>query len=114
MSDLEIVLNGGLCLPEQPYKMMQWGKSVVPKVKEFMTRERDEKNPIILEIFTALGNLSNNILANAAAKTLSKLRLDFPEIFAENRIFNTVNQMLGQYPYRLAARRFIYELFESE
>ncbi|KAI9096093.1 Rapamycin-insensitive companion of mTOR, N-term-domain-containing protein [Phlyctochytrium arcticum] len=64
------------------------------------------------EILKCIGNMSNHILANAASKTLSKIRHENSNCFQRITLYLEVLRMLSVYHYRLTARRFIHDLFD--
>ncbi|KAJ3124003.1 hypothetical protein HK098_001434 [Nowakowskiella sp. JEL0407] len=69
-------------------------------------------DPVEQEILKNIGNMTNHILANAASKTLSKMRFEYPHCFAKVEVYIGALQLLSVYHYRITARRFIQELFD--
>ncbi|KAJ3191947.1 hypothetical protein HK101_007245 [Irineochytrium annulatum] len=65
------------------------------------------------EILKFIGNMSNHILANAASKSLSRMRHENPYYFTDVYLYLEVLRMLGIFHYRITARRFIQELFDK-
>ncbi|KAJ3087070.1 hypothetical protein HK102_011873 [Quaeritorhiza haematococci] len=64
------------------------------------------------EVVKCVGNMSNHILANAASKSLSKLRHEHPMHFTRMSLYIEVLRMVSAYHYRLTTRRFLQELFD--
>lgn len=87
------------------------------------------EDPVQKQVLTGLANLSNHLLANNASRTLARcvvchletssyrftllcrLRAKHREAFREPALFYRALQMLGGYRYRLATRRYIFDLF---
>jgi len=70
-------------------------------------------DPIKNEIITFIGNLSSHITAEGASKNLKRLKLKHPEYFASGEMLAVVLTLLNTYKYRLGARRFIYDCFDT-
>jgi len=66
-----------------------------------------------LKILKNIGSLSNHILSNASSKALSKIRMEKPDYFNSVKLLVGVYIIMSTYHYRIAARRFIYDLFET-
>ncbi|KAJ3020885.1 hypothetical protein HKX48_009567 [Thoreauomyces humboldtii] len=124
------VSNGqlpGLCIPKDPasfLKMPVWKYrgawpeyQIAPHPPDEGDSEEDVDrhgglDPADEEILACIANMSNHILANAASKSLSKLRNDNPPRFARPALYLRVLRMLSVYHFRLTARRFVHELFD--
>ncbi|RKP00256.1 hypothetical protein CXG81DRAFT_13438, partial [Caulochytrium protostelioides] len=68
-------------------------------------------NAVEIEVLKCIGNLSNHILANAASKTLSKLRHESPALFQKLPLYLEAMRILSLYTFRFTVRRFVQELF---
>ncbi|KAJ3298719.1 hypothetical protein HK104_010434, partial [Borealophlyctis nickersoniae] len=106
----------GLCIPKDPSRLFRidgWEfKGSWPK-RRMRPRELPENfDAQELEILKCIGNMSNHIVANAASKTLSRLRHEHPSCFTKVELYIEVLRMISVYHYRLTARRFIQELFD--
>lgn len=67
--------------------------------------------PLEQEILVHMDNLGNQILASASSKALSRLKSNHPEVFCDRAFYSTVMKMHQKYHYRMAARRFVHDLF---
>ncbi|KAL7752498.1 hypothetical protein RI367_002032 [Sorochytrium milnesiophthora] len=65
------------------------------------------------ELLQAVCNIANHILANAAIKTLHRLRAEKPSYFVDLKVYTKVQYLLGHYTYRFTARKFVHELFDA-
>lgn len=64
-------------------------------------------------IISALSNLSNQILANDASKSLVELSRKHGDRFRSIDLFTETMGLLEKYKYKLPVRKFIFELFDS-
>ncbi|TPX62078.1 hypothetical protein PhCBS80983_g00632 [Powellomyces hirtus] len=76
-------------------------------------KNHDDVRQTEREILLCVSNMSNHILANAASKSLSRLRNEYPDVFTSASLYLSVVHMLSFYHFRLTARRFIHELFDK-
>ncbi|KAJ9048791.1 hypothetical protein DSO57_1031275 [Entomophthora muscae] len=71
-----------------------------------------EHNQLEREILTSIGNLSNHILANTGSRVLVRIKGLHPEQFQRADLFYEALHIVNHYHFRLAARQFVFELFE--
>jgi len=71
-------------------------------------------DPVERDALTAIYNLGNNVIANAASRTLVRLkqRLESRDIFSSTPLFYRALDTISTQRYRLAVRRYILELFD--
>ncbi|KYR02655.1 cytosolic regulator of adenylyl cyclase [Tieghemostelium lacteum] len=65
------------------------------------------------DIISYISNLSSHITAENASKNLKNLKVKSPEYFASGELLSVVITLLNTYKYRLGARRFIYDCFDT-
>jgi len=65
------------------------------------------------EILSTVAHLSNFISAESAARTLKRLRAQYPEQFSSVALFYEVTKLLGTYKFRLYVKKLIYDQFDS-
>lgn len=82
-------------------------------LSSYMRRDSDE-NDVGAEIRKAISELSNHILANEASKKLVSLRAQHEEYFQSTEIYRDMLDMLERYRYKQLARRFLFEIFDSQ
>ncbi|EPX70512.1 rictor [Schizosaccharomyces octosporus yFS286] len=63
------------------------------------------------EVIKCISNLSNHVLANEAARQLTKIRSKSPRLFLSKRLAKFCFSILEQYHFRVQILQFIYELF---
>ncbi|KAJ2395763.1 hypothetical protein GGI05_001430 [Coemansia sp. RSA 2603] len=64
------------------------------------------------EIIESIVQLVNHVRATTASKTLMRLRTSHPHYFRILPLYQRAMWLLGKYRYRLATRRFIYNIFD--
>lgn len=64
------------------------------------------------EVVDAIANLSNNLLAHTASRTLAKIKQKYPEVFKSIPVYYRVLHLLRTCHYRATVRSYIIELFE--
>ncbi|XP_006462786.1 hypothetical protein AGABI2DRAFT_186649 [Agaricus bisporus var. bisporus H97] len=69
-----------------------------------------------IEIVTAMQNMANTVIANAASRTLAKFRSrpEYRKAFSSPDMFYRALHMLSTQRYRLPVRRYILDLFSLE
>ncbi|EKM79491.1 hypothetical protein AGABI1DRAFT_120880 [Agaricus bisporus var. burnettii JB137-S8] len=69
-----------------------------------------------IEIVTAMQNMANTVIANAASRTLAKFRSrpEYRKAFSSPDMFYRALHMLSTQRYRLPVRRYILDLFNLE
>ncbi|KAG5518348.1 hypothetical protein PMAC_003145 [Pneumocystis sp. 'macacae'] len=72
------------------------------------------KNDIQASILKTVIDLSSHVLANKAVKSLSKLKLNYPEEFKSLDLYKSVLKILTRYRYRQPVRKFILEMFSCD
>ncbi|BFZ56514.1 hypothetical protein PYCC9005_003561 [Savitreella phatthalungensis] len=101
---------GGVCIPRSATDVfMGLGGRISRQQPRIEIAQRSDAVVDIL-----LGNLSNHILANDAAKKLLALRQHDPSIFNNPELFARTTATLAQTHYRLAVRNFILRLFPRD
>jgi len=68
------------------------------------------------EVITAIQNLANSVIANAASRTLTRLktRPEYRPIFSSPTVFFRVLHIISTQRFRLPVRRYIIDLFNIE
>lgn len=72
-----------------------------------------QSDPVKQSIISALSNLSNQILANDASKSLVDLSRKHGDRFRSIDLFLEAMGLLEKYKYKLPVRKFIFELFDT-
>jgi len=67
----------------------------------------------VSEIITFVGNLSNHIVAERAAKGLKMLRLKHPNLFRLPQLTFHLFRMVNHYKFKLQTRQFVYSLCDG-
>ncbi|KIK95059.1 hypothetical protein PAXRUDRAFT_141598 [Paxillus rubicundulus Ve08.2h10] len=69
-----------------------------------------------LEVITAIDNLSNTVIANAASRSLARMksRPEYRSAFASPAVFFRALHIISTQRYRLPVRRYILDLFNIE
>ncbi|KAJ2837419.1 hypothetical protein FBU31_001147 [Coemansia sp. 'formosensis'] len=73
---------------------------------------QEEMDSVQKEIIDAVITMGNHVLVNQASKTLMRLRTSHPHYFRLLPLYLRAMHLLGKYRYRLATRRFIYDVFD--
>ncbi|RXW24422.1 hypothetical protein EST38_g1410 [Candolleomyces aberdarensis] len=106
----------GICIPADVERFLSipyW----TPKVSE--STEPRLLPPVAeheIEIMTAIQNLSNTVIANAASRSLSRLKAkpECKEALSSPAMFYRALHMISSHRYRLPVRRYIVDLFNLE
>ncbi|KAJ2919190.1 hypothetical protein MD484_g1222, partial [Candolleomyces efflorescens] len=106
----------GICIPADVERFLSipyW----TPKVTEYT--EPRLLPPVAeheIEIMTAIQNLSNTVIANAASRSLSRLKAkpECKEALSSPEMFYRALHMISSHRYRLPVRRYIVDLFDLE
>ncbi|KAG9315833.1 Rapamycin-insensitive companion of mTOR, N-term-domain-containing protein [Chiua virens] len=69
-----------------------------------------------LEVITAIDNLSNTVIANAASRSLARMksRPEYRSVFTSPTVFFRALHIISTQRYRLPVRRYILDLFNIE
>ncbi|KAG1745997.1 Rapamycin-insensitive companion of mTOR, N-term-domain-containing protein [Suillus paluster] len=69
-----------------------------------------------LEVITAIENLSNTVIANAASRSLARMksRPEYRSAFSSPSVFFRALHTVSTQRYRLPVRRYIFDLFTTE
>ncbi|KIO29376.1 hypothetical protein M407DRAFT_70503 [Tulasnella calospora MUT 4182] len=67
-----------------------------------------------LQILTAIGNLQNTVIANEAARSLTRFKSQHRQIFSSITLFYRVLHIISTQRYRLPVRRYILDLFDID
>ncbi|OCH89904.1 hypothetical protein OBBRIDRAFT_793801 [Obba rivulosa] len=68
------------------------------------------------EVMTAIYNLANTVIANAASRSLARMkaRPEYRDIFSSPSVFYRALHTLSSQRYKLPVRRYIFDLFNVE
>ncbi|KAK0487570.1 Rapamycin-insensitive companion of mTOR, N-term-domain-containing protein [Armillaria novae-zelandiae] len=106
----------GLCIPMDVEKFI-----TIPPWTQHTPESREPRlipptSEVELEVITALQNLSNSVIANAASRTLTKMksRPEYRAVFSSPTMFFRALHMISTQRYRLPVRRYIMDLFTVE
>ncbi|EKM51823.1 uncharacterized protein PHACADRAFT_199326 [Phanerochaete carnosa HHB-10118-sp] len=110
-------LPTGMCVPanvERLISIPSWEPIDVlaedqPRLQAPATEEENE-------VLTAIYNLANTVIANAASRTLARMksRSKYKHIFASTSMLYRALQTISSQRYRLPVRRYIIDLFSIE
>ncbi|KII86754.1 hypothetical protein PLICRDRAFT_43412 [Plicaturopsis crispa FD-325 SS-3] len=110
-------LPTGLCIPVDLDKFVSvptWSsehppEDAIPRLIPPTTQQE-------LEVITAIQNLANSVIANAASRSLAKMksRHEYKHIFSSPTMFYRALQAISTQRYRLPVRRYILDLFNLE
>ncbi|EGN98236.1 hypothetical protein SERLA73DRAFT_169260 [Serpula lacrymans var. lacrymans S7.3] len=69
-----------------------------------------------VEVITAVENLSNTVIANAASRSLARMksRPEYKSVFSSPAVFFRALHIISTQRYRLPVRRYIFDLFNIE
>ncbi|EIN12989.1 hypothetical protein PUNSTDRAFT_97994 [Punctularia strigosozonata HHB-11173 SS5] len=103
----------GICVPMDVRKFASippWAPAEVPKE----TRLAPPATEAEQEVIAAIHNLANAVVANAASRTLAKMkaRPEHRHIFSSPTMIYRAFHILSTQHYRLPVRRYIMDLFE--
>ncbi|KIM43166.1 hypothetical protein M413DRAFT_443978 [Hebeloma cylindrosporum] len=109
-------LPTGLCIPEDIERFIflpSWTATPVNKPENRLLPPTAEYE---IEVITAIQNLANTVIANAASRSLARLkaRPDTRGIFSTPEMFYRAVHIMSTQRYRLPVRRYIVELFHQE
>ncbi|KAI8986238.1 Rapamycin-insensitive companion of mTOR, N-term-domain-containing protein [Trametes punicea] len=110
-------LPTGLCVPLDVDKFVsipQWECVASEAVDDsrLAPPESDEE----MEVMTAIYNLANTVIANAASRSLTKMKSkpEFRHIFSSPSMFYRALHTISSQKYRLPVRRYIFDLFNID
>ncbi|KAJ7212059.1 Rapamycin-insensitive companion of mTOR, N-term-domain-containing protein [Mycena pura] len=109
-------LPTGLCIPldlDMFISIPPWTQQLVDKTESRLMPPTSQTE---LDVITAIHNLANTVIANAASRSLARMksRPEFKSIFASpSMVFRALHTVSTQ-RYRLPVRRYIMELFTVE
>jgi len=106
-------LPTGLCYPSDIETFVAVDPWEVPSFVD----EKSLTAPTVQEevdILAAISNLANTVIANAASRSLAKMKAkaEYRSAFASRSLFYRVFDMLSTQRFRLPVRRYILELFD--
>ncbi|KAH7923835.1 hypothetical protein BV22DRAFT_1035895 [Leucogyrophana mollusca] len=69
-----------------------------------------------LEVISAIENLSNTVIANAASRSLARMksRPEYKSVFSSPAVFFRALHTISTQRYRLPVRRYVFDLFNIE
>ncbi|KAI9064633.1 hypothetical protein FKP32DRAFT_1648919 [Trametes sanguinea] len=110
-------LPTGLCVPVDVDKFVsipRWDCVASEAVDDsrLAPPETDEE----MEVMTAIYNLANTVIANAASRSLTKMKSkpEYRHIFSSPSMFYRALHTISSQKYRLPVRRYILDLFNIE
>lgn len=106
----------GLCVPvdfEAFTTIPSWTPKVPVKAE---SRLKPPTNEAEIEVITAIQNLANTVIANAASRSLAKMksRPEYRSIFSSPTMLFRALHIISTQRYRLPVRRYIMDLFNLE
>lgn len=106
----------GLCIPMDVEKFITIPPWTQHTPESHQPRLIPPASEVELEVITALQNLSNSVIANAASRTLTKMksRPEYRAVFSSPTMFFRALHMISTQRYRLPVRRYIMDLFTVE
>ncbi|KAG4305949.1 hypothetical protein PORY_000859 [Pneumocystis oryctolagi] len=107
----------GICVPKNIKKILflePWHYQSCSSDLEDDVSKLVLKNDAQASILKAVIDLSSHILANKAVRSLSKLKLKYPEEFKSFDLYKSVLKILTRYHYRQPVRKFILEMFSCD
>ncbi|TDL23281.1 hypothetical protein BD410DRAFT_858667 [Rickenella mellea] len=107
----------GLCIPIDVERFVS-----IPPWKTPSFGEEDTRRLVLptqqaeVEVMTAIHNLANTVIANAASRSLAKLktRPEYRSVFSSPSLFYRVLHTISTQRYRLPVRRYILDLFDIQ
>jgi rapamycin-insensitive companion of mTOR len=110
-------LPTGLCLPVDLHGFVaipHWSPPVSTAEEDNSLALPTEQAEI--EVMTAIQNLSNTVIANAASRSLAKMRSrsEYKHIFTSPIMFFRALHTISTQRYRLPVRRYVLDLFNVE
>ncbi|KAG8949781.1 hypothetical protein FRC04_008321 [Tulasnella sp. 424] len=104
----------GLCVPLDVGNFVQishWPSA--PELREPRWIQPTDDS-MELQILTAISNLQNTVIANEAARSLTRFKAQHRRIFSSITLFYRVLHILSTQRYRLPVRRYILDLFDID
>ncbi|KAG5651656.1 hypothetical protein H0H81_007936 [Sphagnurus paluster] len=106
----------GLCVPvdfESFITIPSWTPVVVDRTESRLIPPTVEAE---IEVITAIQNLANTVIANAASRSLARMksRPEYRRIFTSPTMFFRALHIISTQRYRLPIRRYIIDLFNLE
>ncbi|KAI0087847.1 Rapamycin-insensitive companion of mTOR, N-term-domain-containing protein [Irpex rosettiformis] len=110
-------LPTGLCVPtdiEKFVSLPSWNTTC--DIDDGSNRLEPPASEEEIEVMTAIYNLANTVIANAASRTLTKMksRREYRRIFASTTMLYRALHVISSQRYRLPVRRYIIDLFNVE
>jgi len=111
-----LAIPTGICIPtdiEKFISLVPW-TTIIPEMTENRLLPPATEHEI--ETMTAIQNLANTVIANAASRSLARLnsRSDTRPLFTSPDMFYRALHMISTQRYRLPVRRYIVDLFNQE
>ncbi|KAF7298974.1 hypothetical protein MIND_00845600 [Mycena indigotica] len=105
----------GLCIPvdlDMFISLPPWTQTAIDKAESRLIPPTSQTE---LDVITAIHNLANTVIANAASRSLARMksRAEFKSIFASPVMFFRALHTVSTQRYRLPVRRYIMDLFNS-
>ncbi|KAF7365155.1 hypothetical protein MVEN_00387000 [Mycena venus] len=109
-------LPTGLCIPvdlDLFISIPPWTQQCADKTESRLIPPTSQTE---LDVITAIHNLANTVIANAASRSLARMksRPEFKAIFASPAMFFRALHTVSTQRYRLPVRRYIMDLFTIE
>ncbi|KAG5438731.1 hypothetical protein PCANB_002451 [Pneumocystis canis] len=107
----------GICIPKDIKKILHlepWHYESYSSNLEDNTFRLVLENTVQADILKAVTDLSSHILTNKAIKSLSRLKLKYPEEFKSLNLYNSILKILTRYRYRQPIRKFILDMFACD
>ncbi|KAF8158105.1 Rapamycin-insensitive companion of mTOR, N-term-domain-containing protein [Crassisporium funariophilum] len=111
-----LAMPSGLCVPADVEKFISlpsWTPTIPKKGENRLLPPTAEYE---IEAMTAIQNLANTVIANAASRSLARIksRADTRSIFTSPDMFYRALHIISTQRYRLPVRRYIVDLFNQE
>jgi len=106
----------GICTPTSLEKFI----NIPPWTECYSEINRTRLKPVTVamekEVITAVQNLANSVIANAASRTLTRLRSrsEYRPVFTSSTVFFRAMHIISTQRFRLPVRRYIIDLFSIE
>ncbi|KAJ6585048.1 Rapamycin-insensitive companion of mTOR, N-term-domain-containing protein [Mycena capillaripes] len=109
-------LPTGLCIPvdlDMFISIPPWTQQLSDKTESRLIPPTSQTE---LDVITAIHNLANTVIANAASRSLARMksRPEFKSIFSSPAMFFRALHTVSTQRYRLPVRRYILDLFTIE
>ncbi|KAJ7761527.1 Rapamycin-insensitive companion of mTOR, N-term-domain-containing protein [Mycena maculata] len=109
-------LPTGLCIPvdlDMFISIPPWTQQLADKSESRLIPPTSQTE---LDVITAIHNLANTVIANAASRSLARMksRPEFKSIFSSPTMFFRALHTVSTQRYRLPVRRYIIDLFTIE